>query len=103
MTMMGWMVLGWMGLGVPRLESVPPQTTVQMGYVSGMGSYLQIERTTLWTTGNHALQFSLGMTQVGSRAQLYLRGRWDYVRPGVQFSVVGQIPVYRTLLPAGLP
>lgn len=98
-SVIGWLMIGWLGLGVPRLD-VPAQTALQMGYISGVGSYIQMERTSLWVAGNHQLQLSMGMAQIGDEGTLFLRGRWDYRHQGFHISIMGTLPMYHTALRA---
>lgn len=97
--MMIGLVVAFLGLGVPSLEHGGSITSVQMGYISGMGGYMQVDRTSRMAFGNHTLELGVGWFRLSGENTLYLRGRWDYVRPGFQMTVMGSMPLLREEFP----
>lgn len=95
MAMMIWMLTGFLGLGVPSLGN-GISTTVQMGYASSGQTYLAVEQATRWNLGAHALEVGVGMIRTDLFSRMYIRGRWDYARPGFRLTVVGQMPLPST-------
>ncbi len=90
--MMIGLMVAFLGLGAPSLGG-GTSTTVQMGYATNGLSYLAVEQATRMNLGPHALEMGLGMIRTNFGARLYVRGRWDYVRPGFRLTVVGQMPL----------
>ena len=102
MSMMIGMLIGFLGLGVPPLGE-GMSTTVQMGYASSGQRYLAVEQATRMSLGAHRLEVGLGMFRTDFATRMYVRGRWDYARPGFRLTVVGQIPLPRSERPLFRP